>query len=415
MTTRSTTTLAALLFLAALAGTLAVPVAPDRRTEPTRSAGASTAAAEASPEEVAFAALCADRALDGTELAPEQRLRLLDTLRSHGPAALASFLVKAAARTDSERARLVALECLEACATGRELVALVRLATPEGAAPSSPLRAALHAALLRTLERDERAFQELVPAWRSAGALLRAELLACVGERGDPAGLELLAWVATFESGEYDRTLAETCLPLVPRAPRDEARRHLETLCSLLSSEDSVCVQTISIALARARIEAAVPAWIELLESESRGTRERARRSLEELTGLTLGAGVERWVAWHEAEQRWFEEDAPDVLADLASEDDARVLAAVRELASHRLHRDELAEALAELLGHGTPSVRLCACSALQSLGSPLALPALVRALGDEDEAVARAAWSTLRRMTGLELPLDEALWLEQI
>ena len=151
-----------------------------------------------------------------------------------------------------------------------------------------------------------------------------------------------------------------------------------------------------------------------------RAARERVARDARARAALARGAhrthaGDERWVAWHEAEQRWFEEDAPDVLADLASEDDARVLAAVRELASHRLHRDELAEALAELLGHGTPSVRLCACSALQSLGSPLALPALVRALGDEDEAVARAAWSTLRRMTGLELPLDEALWLEQI
>lgn len=404
--------IALLLFLAGLACTLALPA---RRGGSARIAAPAGAPSDAAPEE-AFAALVAGGTLDpAAGLAPEERGRLLHTMRSMGPLALARFLEKAVGKTGPEDPRLVALECLAGCATGREVGTLMRLATPAEGAPSSRLRAALRAALAQTLERDARAFGELVPAWRIAGAALRAELLAAVGERGDPAGLELLAWVATFEAEEFHRGLAETCVRLAPRARTPEAREHLETLCVLLRSEDKVCVQTISIALARARVEAAIPAWIELLASDSRGTRERARRSLEELTGLALGTTGERWLAWHEAECAWFEEEAPRLLSELESDDDARVLAAVRALSTHRLHRDELAEAVEQLLDHPAPAVRLCACSALQGLGSPLALPALAGALADEDETVARGAWTTLRRLTGLDLPLDEALWRERI
>jgi hypothetical protein len=291
----------------------------------------------------------------------------------------------------------------------------VRLATPGEGAPSSGLRAALRTAVLSAMDRDPRAYGELVPAWRDAGAGLRAELLAIVGERGDPAGLELLAWVATFEPEDYHRSLAETCQRIAPRVVTPESLEHLETLCNLLRSEDGICVQKISVALARTRVAAAIPAWIELLESESRGTRERARRSLEEVSGLALGATPARWLAWYESECAWYEEEATDTLSELESGEDARILAAVRTLSLRRLHRDELAEAVVKLLDHATSAVRQCACSALATLGSHVALPALTGALADENADVARSAWSALRQLTGLELPLDEALWRERM
>ena len=401
--------LVSFLFLAGLVCTLALP---GRRAVP---APVSTTTGDSRPgHEAAFAALVAGNA-GGSQLAPEERRRLLETMRSIGPAALARFLEASVGKSNLVEPRLAALECLGGCATGRELCALVRLATPGEGAASSALRDALRSALLSTMERDVSAFGELVPAWRSAGAGLHAELLATVGERGDPAGLQLLAWVATFEGEAYHQILAETCLKLAKRATTPEVLEHWETLCTLLHSEDVVCVQTISIALARARVEAAIPAWIELLESESRGTRERARKSLEELTGLTLGATPARWLAWYESECSWYEEEAPDILSELDSEDDARVVAAVRTLSMRRLHRDELADAVVALLEHASPAVRLCACSALENLGSPDALPALSELLSDEDADVARRAWSALRRLTGLDLPLDEALWRERI
>src|SRR6185503_19670763 len=160
----------------------------------------------------------------GATLAPEERGRLLETLRSLGPAALTSFLEKTAGKTPLESTRLVALECLEGCATAREVGALARLAAPSAGAPSSRSCEAFRSALRKTLERDAHAFGELVPVWRRAAAGLRGELLAAVAERGDPAGLELLAWVATFEGDEFHRALAEACLRIAPRAPGAEAR-----------------------------------------------------------------------------------------------------------------------------------------------------------------------------------------------
>jgi HEAT repeat protein len=205
--------------------------------------------------------------------------------------------------------------------------------------------------------------------------------------------------------------VAEACLGIAPRAPAQQALERLESLCGLLRSEDGVCVQTVSCALARAHVEAAIPAWMDLLDSQSRGTRERARRSLEELTGLALGTARARWLAWYESERSWYEEEAPAVLAELDSAEDARVLAALRTLAPRRLEREGLSAEVARLLEHATPAVRLSACSALESLGSSRAVPALSAALADDDAAVARRAWSALRRLTGLELPQDEALW----
>lgn len=401
------------LFLGGLACTLALPA---RRGGSTPVPAPARPPSDPAPEEAAFAALLARGTIDPSDAtALETRQSLLATLRSIGPRKLARFLEKSVGDAATEDARLVALECLEGCATGHEVGALMHLATPKTGAPSSRLRDALRSAVVKTLERDQRSFAELVSAWRDAGTGLRAELLGALAERGDPAGLELLSWVATFEGPEFHRALAETCLRLAPRARGPEALRHLETLCVLLDSQDGVCVQTISIALARARVEAAIPAWIALLESESRGTRERARRSLEELTGLSLGSAGERWRAWHEAENAWFEQEAPRVFSELASDEDERVLEAAREVARHRLYRDELAQAVEGLLDHASPAVRLCACSVLQGLGSSVALPALTAALADEDEAVARSAWSTLRHLTGLELPFDEALWRKQL
>lgn len=386
----------ALLFLVALGATLALP---DRRAP----------VDGPSAEATAFARLV--RESESQPLAPEERARDLATLRALGPAGLARFLAQAVPAEAEEPARRVALECLAESAGAREVALLLALAEPEAAPPSAPLRAAFRATLAATLARDGRAFRELVPAWRRARPALQAELLAAVAASGDPAGLELLAWIATFEGDEHDRAVADACERIAPAAPTHEQREQLETLCALLDSPDTVCVQTVSVALARARVEAALPAWIELLAAESRGTRLRARQSLEALSGLELGADAARWRNWYEAESVWIETRGPAVLAQLVSADVSEVLAALREVATRRLQRDELALWVTPLLEHAAPAVRRAAIVVLEQLGSPEALPALAAALADEEASVARAAWTALRALTGKELPLDEELW----
>ncbi|HEX6882087.1 MAG TPA: HEAT repeat domain-containing protein [Planctomycetota bacterium] len=382
----------ALFFATGLAVTLALPWRP--------------APLRGQAEVAAFATLLR------TDLeAPAEREHALATLRALAPGALARFLEEAVAADPDGPARTVALECLAGRATHREVATLVRLATPGLAPAPEALRDAFRVTLVTTLAGDARAYAELVPAWRRAHSELRPELLAAVAERGDAAGLELLAWVATFEGDEHDRALADACERVAPAAPTHEQREQLETLCALLDSPDTVCVQTISVALARARVETALPAWIRLLAAESRGTRLRARQSLEELSGIELGSDPDRWRNWYEAESIWLETRGPAVLAQLVSADVTEVLAALREVAERRLQRDELALWVAPLLEHEAPNVRQAAIVVLEQLGSPEALPALAAALADEEPRVARAAWSALRTLTGKDLPPDEELW----
>jgi hypothetical protein len=248
-------------------------------------------------------------------------------------------------------------------------------------------------------------------AWRAADAAQRRQLVAALAERGNPAALEFLAWVAVFDGAGHERALAEATLALAPRAREAQEREALAELCILLESEDPVCVQTASLAFERAHLVPAVPAWIELLASESRGVRERARRGLEVLSGLALGPEAPRWRAWHEAELAWYGQAAPGLLSALDSQEEAAVLAALRELSGRRLFRDELSGALAGALAHPSATVRLVACRAGASLGSPLLAPELVERLEDEDLAVAEAARDALSALSGLDLAFDAGAW----
>jgi len=363
------------------------------------------------PSSLAFAALVDDAG--SGRLPAQERAELVARLRAMGPTALARFLDESVAKDAGETPRLVALECLYGCSTARQVALLVRLASPE-TAPTDALRAALRAAIVHTLERDPRAEDELAPAWR-ASEPLREELIAAVGERGQPAGLEFLAWAAEQQEEHLERAVAEGCLRIAPRARGLDEREQLERLSVLLESTDLACVQTMAAALARAQFDSAVPALIDLLASDSRGVRERAQRSLQELTGMALGATPQRWQAWLETERAWLEREAPAVLADLGSDDDARVLAALRTISSRRLQRDDLAASVVDMLVHGNAAVRAAACATLGALGSGVATEALIDCLEDEDDAVLQAAWSALRQLTGLELPADADLWRQSI
>lgn len=356
-------------------------------------------------QEPLFALLIAEEG----DVSPERRELVARALVAHGPSELARFLETAANGVD-EHVRLVALELLGRCATVAQVQMLVLLATTDAATETpDPLALALRHSLALTLVRDPRAVRELYGCWNRTREH-RADLIAAVGESESPAGLEFLAWTAEHPEG-LDRAVAKELLRLVPHVDPLAAREDLEELVALLESEDNACLQTASIALARLGVEAAIPAWIELLDHETRGVRERALASLVEVTGLSLGSTSERWQAWHDSELVWFAERAELVFAELEAEDAGRVLEALREIARRRLSRDELAGEVLFLLDHPDPSIRLCACRVLEGLASRVALESLLQALEDDDPTVARGAWTALQRCSGLELPFDPAAW----
>jgi hypothetical protein len=121
--------------------------------------------------------------------------------------------------------------------------------------------------------------------------------------------------------------------------------------------------------------------------------------------------GAEGWERWYETELAWWSEEAPRVQGELEALDPVQASAALRELAQHRLYRQECAQAVARVLSRPEPDLVLAACSVLAQLKSERALPELLQALEQGEETLAKAALAALRSVTGLDLPADAALW----
>jgi len=326
------------------------------------------------------------------------------------PGKLARLLAADVEAVEDEARRLRALELLSRIATSEEVPYLALLAGgADGSAATTATEGAWRQALAEVLARDVRTFDDLAGHWVGTAEPLRAALLDAVVERGDPRGLGFLAWLAVNEPSTA-RDVAAGLLRLVPAAPLGGAST-LQGAVVLLDSDDPLVLQSASIALSRARVEGAVPGWIALLEHRSPGVRDAAHRALEHLSGLALGTEPGRWARWYEAETAWLAESADEAYAELASPETERVLAAVREITSHRLARDERAGALAALLEHDDPSLRLAGCRALAGTGSTAVLADLVEVLEDDADEVRTAARAALFALTGLDLPGEAELW----
>jgi HEAT repeat protein len=119
-----------------------------------------------------------------------------------------------------------------------------------------------------------------------------------------------------------------------------------------------------------------------------------------------LSSSASAWRAWLAREERWWQERAPERLALLA--DDTTLAVGdvhrlVGELCAHPLQREALAPALAPLLGHSDPAVRVIGCQALATLGARSGAPLLYPLLRGGPVEVVTAARSALVAITGVE------------
>lgn len=135
-----------------------------------------------------------------------------------------------------------------------------------------------------------------------------------------------------------------------------------------------------------------------------------AHRALVSIAGADHGRAAVDWERWIDAEEAWKEREWARLLTQLSQSDRGRALAAMRELAAHPLHRDEVALLLCEQAEHGTLLDRQ-QIEALSATQSPLGLKLLVEALEAEDAQAAQAALEALQRLTGLALGADPAQW----
>jgi hypothetical protein len=316
---------------------------------------------------------------------------------------------------DDQARTLAVMGCMGAVGRVNDLLALFELARPErGQAPDRDRAAALRRAAAAIVVRDERSFEQLVALRRLTPVELLPALIKAVGDARDGRGLRFLSDVAYWHEDLVADVLAQV-RRVGPSgdADLDDAMR-VRIRPYLDPESPSLCRAAIPALVALSDSDSLGP-LIELLEHESRGLRQDAHWALRQLTGLELSASPETWGRWYQAEQAWLIRERPRTFQRLRSNEAGVAAAALREVLEHPLARQELCEALPDLLRNRVPAIRAMACEWLADLEVASAVPKLVWALDDRDRDVSRAAWQALRHLTALDLPLESDVWREEL
>jgi len=147
------------------------------------------------------------------------------------------------------------------------------------------------------------------------------------------------------------------------------------------------------------------PILVEMLGQSERGEREAALWALRRVSTLGFSNDPRPWRLWLEDEGDWWSERAASCLRELGDPQPEVALAALDEIARRRLHRDELAAAVADMGGvHGELAEHRC--HVLRALAARAGLGFLRECLtSSPDETVQAAAQRAWRASTELPLP----------
>ena len=307
--------------------------------------------------------------------------------------------------------RGAALDLLRGHGSSAELELLVELVRgPDGKLPSEgPLVDAFQEAMVAIIHRDARIYGRLGWVSENAGALYPSVARA-LGLSGDLEALPYLAGM--LEQRGVSRVALQEIGRLAPRAPRAARAGLAERVRPFLGATDKPTLGHAIRALVLLHDEKAVPELIALVANDAFSARAAAFAALRDLTRTRLPDEAARWKAWYEAERAWIDQKSTAALDSLGVADEARVVAAIREISGHGLERDRLAEGIVRVLReHPTPAVRAQACIGLGRLGSREGVAILAQALTDPDPGVGGHALQALRSITGLDLPWDAAAW----
>ena len=329
------------------------------------------------------------------------------------PAELRALLDDVAEGEPRMRFREAGVDVLGEIATAADLPLLWRLAGPlrEGAdvLPRSLLRH-FEKALFRTLERDPGALGLLASAFEDVHAGLQSSVVDAVERLRSQEALETLAgYLNAFP--RMDPIVLTAIARVAQSVPHPVGDGVPHRVRAFLSLSDPRLVVMAARAAGKLEDFDALPVLLELLERGDPDLRGGVLRALRDLTRLRFREDPRLWRDWYREESRWWAEESLGFLADLESPDPIVASRAIGEVSQRRLHRHQLAAALGECLVRPEPELVRVACEGLGQLGSRAAVPALTDCLEHSDEAVREAAWASLQRITGLELPPDPRLW----
>lgn len=334
-----------------------------------------------------------------TECAREATLRALRSRRSQARDELVAQLFSAPATpAHAESAALpfaAAMLALAELGDERDLALLVdwaveferQLEGAGGPAAAKALRASI-GALAASGAKDRTAWRralERLPESLRTGAVRG---LADCG--GDDALTRLAEWL---EDGPVSRHLL---LAEIARAARREDRRFreeiLQTVRALLRDSDEDLVRDSALCAGALGDEASVDTLITTLSHRHPGVRASSLWSLTRLTGRKLGPVAQPWARWIDAEQRWWRDEAAELLRALEGPDGTARVAAAQALAAHRFPRHTLAVELAKSLPLNDRGAAAIVNAALRQLGSSSAIEVLERRLSEANDPVVSEA-----------------------
>jgi hypothetical protein len=268
----------------------------------------------------------------------------------------------------------IAMSVLEDFGRADDLPTAIGLATPADPARSidAGLSTIFTSSLSGILTRNPTAFEELARLKRGLDHRLVPLVLRAAGTvpsegavrfLGDQLGVDVV--LDPIVIGQLGRVLS-----MVDAKLGERARTYV--LMGLRSSDIAVRREAC-LTLGRAEELEAVGDLIDLLSDPDRGVADNAYWALELVTRKSMDPDPERWSSWFAAEQLWWRAEAGALYVDLRSDDRGRVSRAIRELASHRLHRHEVALDLLSVLDSDDHSLIVQACGALAALRSRVA------------------------------------------
>ncbi len=252
---------------------------------------------------------------------------------------------------------------------------LVLLAPPRKASETDynvrPFMRPLKQSLLQACERDESTLRVLQRVYGSQTRALDSQILRILGDCDAPSTPDTLAR-CLGKRRNFDGIVLTQIASALRKPHLRISEFGLGAVRPLLENSTPLTRQSAARALGYADDTESIHALIVLLKDPSDSVRNETLKALHRITAMTIEGHPDRWLNWFEEETDWWLEDSDDTLQTLRDSTQKDVAKTLRELASKRLFRRELAPHVMELLDDPRPEVVRLALATLESLRPPL-------------------------------------------
>ncbi|NOT31843.1 MAG: HEAT repeat domain-containing protein [Planctomycetes bacterium] len=343
----------------------------------------------------------------------DQRQIARECLAARPRREIVPLLEDLAGRPQETMVRLQAQRLLGAMGSGDHIKLLARLTVSqhERVALAPELRAGFTAALDGILARDAAGVSQVAALFSESSPGLSSAIVESLARLDSLQATRILA-------GQLGRTPGLDPLLLARLGERgrlgwgsDESVRY--TVRRYLGQRDPALVSAAARASGQLGDDGAVEALVGLMEHEDERVRTSVFEALASISGMAFGPDPARWTSWHNAEMRWWDEEAEALLVRIERGRGLEFVRAAGEVLEHGLFRDRIAESFSQALARGTPAEVRLACRALEQLRSRQAINGLLECLEREEPEVREAAMRALNAITGAELSPELGSWDE--